>query len=302
MTTPPEAALVGPGAIGSFFAAQLARATKAHVTVCARTAFDTLTVQSELWSETIEVAPDVVTSVGELAAAPVDWVFLATKAHQTASAAPWLDRLCGARTTVVVLQNGVEQVERVRPLVRRGTAIVPTVVHCGAERQAPGRIVHRTNGFLVVPSDRVGRARRLAGLFDATHQIVRPTEDFLTEAWKKLCTNVAANGITALTGRRVGVLREAGARSVAGALLDECVRVARANGAQLPDAYAETVLERITSMPEAAGTSMLYDRLAGRALESDAIYGAVVRAGRRAGIPTPATEQINGLLAALQAA
>jgi 2-dehydropantoate 2-reductase len=44
---------------------------------------------------------------------------------------------------------------------------------------------------------------------------------------------------------------------------------------------------------------MLYDRLAGRPLEYDAIYGAVVRAGARHGIPTPLSETMAALLAAM---
>ena len=43
---------------------------------------------------------------------------------------------------------------------------------------------------------------------------------------------------------------------------------------------------------------MLQDRRAGRATEHDALYGAIVRAGRRHGIPTPLCEVFDTLLAA----
>jgi 2-dehydropantoate 2-reductase len=298
--TPAAAAIVGPGAIGSFFAAQLGRASKVRLAVCARTAFDTLTVVSEAWGETVQVHAQVVTSVEELAPGPVDWVLLSTKAHQTAGAAPWLEQLCAESTTIVVLQNGVEHVERVRPLVPAGARILPAVVHCGAELQGPGRVLHRTNGYIVVPRDADASGERLAQLFEPEHDVVRTTVDFVTEAWKKLCTNVAVNGITALTGRRLGVMREPTVRHAAEVLLDECVEVARASGAQIDGGHAGTVLARMGAMPETAGTSMLYDRLAGRSLEFDAIYGAAVRAGRRWGIPTPATDQLFALLGAIE--
>ena len=44
---------------------------------------------------------------------------------------------------------------------------------------------------------------------------------------------------------------------------------------------------------------MLYDRLAGRPLEADALVGAVIRAGRRHNLPTPRAETLYALLKAL---
>jgi 2-dehydropantoate 2-reductase len=52
-------------------------------------------------------------------------------------------------------------------------------------------------------------------------------------------------------------------------------------------------------MPDASGTSMLYDRLAGHQLEYDAKYGAVLRAGERHGIATPMHATFAALLAAI---
>ena len=43
-------------------------------------------------------------------------MLLAVKAHQTDGAAGWLAALCGGGTTVAVLQNGIDHVERVAPL------------------------------------------------------------------------------------------------------------------------------------------------------------------------------------------
>jgi 2-dehydropantoate 2-reductase len=44
---------------------------------------------------------------------------------------------------------------------------------------------------------------------------------------------------------------------------------------------------------------MLYDRLAGRALEYDALNGAVVRIGKRHGVPTPLNRAMVALLGAI---
>jgi 2-dehydropantoate 2-reductase len=79
--------------------------------LCARRPVDGLSLQSsDGW--TIDIAAPVVTEPDRLA--PADWVLLAVKAHQARGTKGWLRRLCGAGTTVVVLQNGIEQRESVR--------------------------------------------------------------------------------------------------------------------------------------------------------------------------------------------
>jgi 2-dehydropantoate 2-reductase len=56
-------------------------------------------------------------------------------------------------------------------------------------------------------------------------------------------------------------------------------------------------MEGVARMPVDGATSMYYDRMAGRPTEHDALYGAVVRAGARHGIPTPFAETVAALLA-----
>src|SRR5690606_32407881 len=105
--------IVGPGSIGGTVAWQLARAGHPLV-LCARRRFERLVVEDAGGAHPVEAA--LVDDPRQLA--PADWVLLATKAHQTQDAARWLEAGCGPRTrAVVVLQNGVEHEERVRPLV-----------------------------------------------------------------------------------------------------------------------------------------------------------------------------------------
>jgi 2-dehydropantoate 2-reductase len=77
--------------------------------------------------------------------------------------------------------------------------------------------------------------------------------------------------------------------------------VGRAVGAVLAEDAAETVVENAAANAAAGsrfGSSMLYDRLARRPTEHDALTGAVVRFGRRVGIPTPLNDVVLALLAA----
>jgi 2-dehydropantoate 2-reductase len=289
-------AVVGPGAIGGWFAAQLLAVGRDEVVLCGRRRFDELVLDEDGTCRRHPVR--VLTEPGGgRPATPVDVVLLAVKAHQTASAAPWLEVLVGPATTVAVLQNGVEQVDRVRPFVHPDAAIVPAVVYCGAESPEPGHVVHRTNGFLIVPDD--GAGRRLATLFEGTGAEVRRSGRWLDSAWMKLCSNVVANGLTALTGRRMEVFGRPDVAEQVRRLAGECVAVARAEGAEIDDGFPDLLAEGLARMPGHAGTSMLYDRLAGRPLEYDAIHGAVVRAARRHGIDVPLHDLLVCVLAAL---
>ena len=105
---------------------------------------------------------------------PADWVLLAVKAHQTAGAAGWLSALCGPRSTVAVLQNGIDHVERVGPLV--GDAdVLPVVNWCPVEPVAPGRVRQRDALRLAVPAGRRGRGSRRCSARSPTSPSAAPS-------------------------------------------------------------------------------------------------------------------------------
>lgn len=285
-------AVVGAGAIGGFFAAHLA-AAGTSVTCCVRTPFETLSVQ-RADGALVTAEPAVARDPSLVGRADV--VLVAVKAHQTPDVAGWLDALVGEGTVVVALQNGVEHLERFDGLVPAGTTVVPSAVYCGVELVEPGRIEHRSNGFFQVAEGPVGE--RLVELFAGTGAEVRLVDDITTALWQKLCGNVAANGPTALTQRRMDAFAEPAVADLARALVAEAAEVGRAEGAVVPDDLAEGIVAFMARPPWERGTSMLYDRLAGRPLEWDAIYGAVQRAGRRHGLATPHTDAVAALLSA----
>ena len=83
-------------------------------------------------------------------------------------------------------------------------------------------------------------------------------------------------------------------------IVRECVAVGRAEGAKLDDAIIDAVVEGARSAPPDSINSLLADRMAGRQMEIDARNGAVVRFGRKHGIPTPLNEMAVALLVAAQ--
>ena len=107
-------AVIGGGAVGGLFAAA-AQGCGRDTVLCVRTQFPALEVRGDGAAYTIPVR----IATDPAREQPADWVMLATKAHDTAGAAPWFERLVGPGTIVAVLQNGVDHEARVRPFASR---------------------------------------------------------------------------------------------------------------------------------------------------------------------------------------
>jgi 2-dehydropantoate 2-reductase len=284
-------AIIGPGAIGGVFAAWLGQDPDLAVTVCARTPFDRLEVETPTGE--ITSSPRVVTDPAD--ARPADWVLIATKAYDAAGAARWLPSVCREDTPVVVLQNGVEHVERFAPYVPV-ERLVPAVIDCPAERIGPGRMRQRGPSWIVVPDSAHGRA--FVPLFRRTN-FDASTGDFTTRAWAKLCIN-APGAISAILMKPTGVIQVEPIPDLTRGIVRECIAVGRAEGAKLDDSIVEAVVDGARNAPADSINSLLADRMAGRPMEIDARNGAVVRLGRRHGIPTPLNEMAVALLVAAQ--
>jgi 2-dehydropantoate 2-reductase len=287
-------AVVGLGSIGGIVVGCLRDADRHDIIVCTRRPIERLVLERP--EGTVDVSLHALHDPAR--AQRVDWVLLCTKGHQTPSATPWLRRLCDSATRVAVLQNGIGHIARISPLVG-GAAVLPAIVYFNGERIGPDRVRLRHAGGhdLAVADDGDGEA--FAQLFHGTPLRVLLSSDFATLAWRKLLINAVANPITALTLQRQAVFRRADVHALCIAILDEAVAVARADGARLADDESERTMATLLTYPPEAGTSMYFDRLAGRALEVEALTGAIVAAGERLGLATPLNRTLLTLLRAV---
>jgi 2-dehydropantoate 2-reductase len=289
----PSIAIVGPGAIGGTLAAWLAQNPDNHLTLCARTALERVCVDSPLGR--VEASPAVITNPEQ--AQPVDWVVIATKAYHTEGTALWLPGLLAPHTRVVIVQNGVEHVARFSPYVP-AEALIPAIIDVPVERSAPGQILQRRAGTIVVPDGADGRA--FAALFTGTGITATTSDDFLTVAWRKLCVN-SPGAVSALTLKPSGIVAFAPAAEIMRGLIRECIAVGRAEGAALDDALVQTIIANNRAAAPTGMNSMFADRIAGRPMEIDARNGVVVRLGEKHGIDTPLHRVIVALLQATAA-
>ena len=224
-----------------------------------------------------------------------DWVLITTKAQDTLSTKPWLEHLVDSHTVIVVLQNGIHHEERLNQ-INHGAFVLPGLVYVAVERISPGHIVHHGGSRILVPKGEYGERFRDMLSGSDTEVLLEP--DFLTTAWKKLLTNVAANPITALTLQRIGIMQHPDIEKLARGLLEEAVAVGQATGARVGQEDIEQTLNFYAQFKPDDGTSMLYDRLAGRTLEHEYITGAVVSMGEQYRIATPLNQIFLTLLRA----
>ncbi|MUL75000.1 oxidoreductase [Mycolicibacterium sp. CBMA 226] len=284
-------ALVGPGAIGSTIAALLYAAGR-EVVLCGRTPRDSIEVRAD--GRAPIVVPGPVRTDPDTVAGPVDVVLLAVKDTQYAASARWLTRLCGPDTVVCALQNGVEQADRLHPYCPE-SAVVPAAIWIAAETQPEGWVQVRSVPRLVLPE--AAAATRLAAAMDGSGIDVELDPDFVSAAWRKLLVN-AVVGFMVLSGRRSGMFRRDDVAALAREYLAECLAVARAEGATLPDGVVDEIADMLEQAPTDMATSMLIDREARRPLEWDIRNGVIQRKGAAHGIATPISDVLVPLLAA----
>lgn len=279
--------MIGAGAIGGTLAAWLAQSH--DVILCARSPLADLEIETP--GGLLRAAPTILTDPAR--AEPVDWVLATTKTYDCEAAAAWLAGLMGSDTRLAVIQNGVEQRERF-PTVSP-ERLVPVIIDVPAERTAPGRIVQRRDGTILVPEGANGMA--FAALFAHTVIDATTTADFTTAAWRKLAINCAGI-VNAITLHPAEIAHDEQAAEVMRALVRECIAVGRAEGADMPDDIADQVIEGMRAAHPQSLNSIHADRLAGRRMEVEARNRVIVRLGEKHGISAPLNKALAAILTA----
>jgi 2-dehydropantoate 2-reductase len=289
-----KVAVVGVGAIGGAVAAALSDLARHDLVLCARTPFDQLEVRHPEGTSRVDAIVLCDPTNVEDRHRPADWILLATKAHHSVAAKPWFEALCGSETHVAVLQNGVDHVARVGPLIEPARSVLPVVVRLPSEKTSPGRVSQSHSGSLAVPDDALGQS--FASLFEGARIAVEPVSDFLTQSWWKLIMNASLGGVCALTIRENSVAREPALRNLVLSLLREAAEVGRAEGAKLPEDAPEKVLDRVLANVPGHWSSITVDRREGRSMEWQVRNEVVCRIARSHGIETPMNDAVTAML------
>jgi 2-dehydropantoate 2-reductase len=243
-----------------------------------------------------------------------DLLVVAFKGQALAADAATLAPLVGPHTIVLPMMNGVPwwflqtddagtpplssvdpqgQIAATLPLAQT----LGAVVHLTCVSTAPGEVRHGFGERLIVGEPAGGhsaRSQTVADVLEGAGFQVECSDDIRRDIWFKLWGNMTTNPVSALTGAACDAILD-----------DELVRAFMARGMQEAAAIGARIGCPIEQTPEARmavtrqlgafKTSMLVDAEQGRALELDALVGAVREIGARLGMPTPNIDAIHGL-------
>jgi 2-dehydropantoate 2-reductase len=316
-------AIVGAGAIGGYLGAKLALAGEDVSFIARNRNLEAINAQGfKLINEDgSEQVASSVRALQHMAEAGVqDVVLITLKAHQLAEVVDTLPALFGPQTLVVTMINGVPwwYFHKLggefdgRPLasldadgaIARAISperIIGSVVYPAAELLAPGVVkVVEGNRFTLGELDG-SRSERISALSQAMMKAgfkAPVSKDIRSELWVKLWGNLCFNPISALSHATLeDICRFPATRELAAAMMAEAQAVAERLGVQ----FKISIAQRIAGA-EAVGahkTSMLQDVERGRALELQALVGAVLELGQITGVATPHIAAIHAVTALL---
>jgi 2-dehydropantoate 2-reductase len=294
----PRVAVVGAGAVGGYFGGMLARAG-APVTMIGRAAFVEAAMKNGLLLDTLQFEETVrVEASTELQAARgADLVLFCVKTTDTESTARALAPLLPKSATVVSLQNGVDNAEKIRAA---GIDALSAVVYVAASVPQPAHVKHVGRGDLVI-GPRNARTEEFAALFEKAGVGCRISENIDGELWTKLIWNCALNAISALGRARYRqIAASEDARKVVENAVNEVLAVAAAAriqlpGVETPQAGLAGALKIATQMAGAI-SSTGQDLMRGKRTEIDSLNGYIARRGAELGVPTPVNHALYALV------
>ena len=295
-------AVMAAGAVGGYFGGRLAAAGHdvafvargAHRDAICRDGLKIESTLGDLHLEGVNVTDDP-KQIG-----PVDVVLFAVKLWDTETAGEQARPLVGSDTRVITVQNGVDSVERLAPIlgdvatIGGATYVVTTIARPGVIRHT-GTLAKIRCGRLDRRSDAV-----LAGYVDeikAADIDITLSDHMLLELWKKFVLLSGTSSITASTRQPMGVIRDdADMRAFFYKLMHETMAVGRAAGVEFPPDFPAELDGTVAAFPPTMRASMANDLEAGNRLELDWLAGKVVALGRKYGVATPAQEAVYAIL------
>jgi 2-dehydropantoate 2-reductase len=295
--------MVGCGAVGSLFAAHLARAGEAEVW-----AYDVWKEHTDAirqnglrlsGAEEFTVRLNVTSDAKQLPSC--DYGIVATKAIHTRVAITQTAHIFGDQSVICSVQNGVGNEEILAEHVRyviRGTTFP------AGHPIDPGHIGYDIKGDTWIgpfePTNTpMGRVEELAGLMTRSGMNTIALQDARGAQWTKLIFNASTNPVGALTQLHHGAAtRFAPTRKLFEDLIAEGEAVARRLGIEL-HCDPRKLVEKGANAPGKHRASMLQDILGRRQTEVDFMNGAIVKWGEQTGVPTPLNralwEMVKGL-------
>ncbi|MBV8850926.1 MAG: 2-dehydropantoate 2-reductase [Methylobacteriaceae bacterium] len=284
-----KVAVMGAGAVGCYYGAMLARAghevcligRPQHVeAINARG----LILETARFTETLRVGA----STGASGVSGADLILFCVKSNDTLAAGEDMTPHLKRDASILSLQNGVDNAERLQALLKM--PVMPVAVYVATDMPAPGHVRHHGRGELVIGPN--AASARIAACFADAGIPAEVSEKVTGALWAKLIVNCSYNALSAIAQLPYGrLVKVEGVVEIMNDVIAECVEVAARLGVLLPADTIETVLGIAGSMPNQY-SSTAQDLARGKRTEIDHLNGYVVRKAREIGIAAPANRAL----------
>jgi 2-dehydropantoate 2-reductase len=314
-------AIVGCGALGSYYGAMLCRAGQ-DVHFLLRSDYEAVRrdgVKIHSQGQEFIVRPVCAKSPHEIGVCEA--VIIGLKSTANNQFPKLLPALVGPQTMVMTLQNGLgneEDLARLFPVEQ----ILGGLCFVCLNRIAPGVILHIGHGMVVLGEFQrplQERTHALASMFVKAGVACKVTESLERAHWEKLVWNIPFNGLgvvsaagyealfsqpSALNHQLLPclttdkLLADPRWETLVRELMDEVIAIAARLGHNIPPSFAEHQVERTRPMG-AYKASTLVDFERGQPLELESLFLKPFRYARDAGVPAPRLEALCRVLEAL---
>jgi 2-dehydropantoate 2-reductase len=279
-----QVAVVGAGAVGCYYGGLLLRAGHDVTFIGRQPHVDAINAHGLLLdTKTFKGHLPAKAATDATALASPDLVLVCVKSADTEQAGQSLAGHLRPETSVLSLQNGVDNAQRLRAVTAH--AVIPVVVYVGSEMAGPGHVRHHGGGDLAIGASAASEA--LAQTLEAAGVHTTIADDIEVTLWSKLVINCAFNALSAVADISYGPMLEVeGTKDVVTRAVQEAITVARACGVGMPEDLLAQILTIPDKMPNQK-SSTAQDLARGKRSEIDFLNGYVVRKGAELGIPTP---------------
>jgi 2-dehydropantoate 2-reductase len=279
-----QVAVIGAGAVGCYYGGLLLRAGHDVTFVGRQPHVDAINAHGLLLdTKTFKGHLPARAATDATALPSPDLVLVCVKSTDTEHAGRALAGRLRPETSVLSLQNGVDNAQRLQSVT--GHAVISAVVYVGSEMAGPGHIRHHGGGDLAIGASAVSET--LAQALEAAGIHTTISDDIEVTLWSKLVINCAFNALSAVADISYGPMLEVkGTKEVVTRAVQEAIAVAQACSVVLPDDLLANILNVPTMMPQQK-SSTAQDLARGKPSEIDFLNGHVVRKGAELGIPTP---------------
>lgn len=284
-------AIVGSGAVGSYYGGRLAKAGN-EVNFLLRADYEAVK-ENGLRVESVDgdfFLPEVRCARSSEEIGPVDVVIVAWKATANQHAKEVITPLLHDNTIILTLQNGLGNIEYLGGLFGIERMMGAMCFVC-INRIGPGLIRHTAGGLIGMGEGQggpTGRLQELAELFGEAEIKCDVSPNFTQTQWRKLVWNIPFNGFCIAEGGvdTETLLAHPDGPAKVKAVMEEVAAASGALGFPIDDDFVEFQLTRTYRMGDYKPSSML-DYINGLPVEVDSIWGEPLRQAREAGVDTP---------------